>query len=131
MLQTTYDIGLSSPSRLHDLFLIKTDSNGISPSASTDSSNLELPEVIDIHKKIETTVCPNPFTNFTTIKIENSIFKNLDLVLFDARGRLVKKAINNSNDRFIIKREGLASGLYFFQVTTGKQVIGRGKLMVK
>jgi hypothetical protein len=78
-------------------------------------------------------IAPNPFSDLTTIEIENLpvpiLEKNYRFKLFDATGRLLK--IDNFNhDKLTFSRNNLSTGLYFFTVENDKEVIGNGKIAV-
>jgi len=72
---------------------------------------------------------PNPFKESTTIEVKGVDFKDLKLHLFDIQGRLMnsQKAENN---QFILQRNGLTTGMYFYRIEGDGQLIGVGKLIV-
>ena len=101
--------------------LIKTDANGnmVTP----------LKEQVSPHFKIN--VAPNPFSELTTIEIENLSFpilgKNCRFKLFDATGKLLKT--NDFKDsKLTIARDNLPNGFYFFIIENDAKVIGIGKI---
>ncbi|MCH8317248.1 MAG: choice-of-anchor B family protein [Bacteroidetes bacterium] len=91
---------------------------------------------------------PNPFHETTTIELNPAVGKGggkvpppvgggfrgaaFDFMLYDLSGRIVKKAGYIYSQKLILSREGLKDGIYFYSIKNNqKQVIGRGKLVVK
>ncbi len=76
---------------------------------------------------------PNPFTELTTFEIsyENGMspdFETKTFHLFDLYGRLVRSEQFDGN-KFQFQRNGLATGLYFFEIENNKELIIGGKLI--
>jgi len=91
-------------------------------------SGLLEPIVYDNNFKI--IVFPNPFKDYTEIKVESkTIFSSLELILIDITGKEVKRLISN-NGNFKVYRTGLPEGMYIFRLLTKKKIIGAGKLIV-
>ena len=80
------------------------------------------------------TAYPNPFTDQTTIYIQNFEAANhqndLHFTLFDLTGRKVSDMVV-TNKHFSVLREQLPSGIYFYTLLSGKNVFGSGKLVVR
>ena len=72
-------------------------------------------------------IFPNPFSDFTTILIDNSA-KNL-ILLFDISGRLISKFRVNKKS-FQLSKNNLKSGVYILQVQNKKEVF-RKKLVIQ
>ncbi len=79
--------------------------------------------------KATITLMPNPFKDFTTIKIdgENSSY---ELRVFDMLGQLVRREMA-TNNTFSIQRETLAAGVYMYEVVKSNKVIGKGKMIAE
>jgi len=74
-------------------------------------------------------VFPNPFSEQTTLHINNSI-KNAKLILYNSNGAMVKE-INCINEQTIILQRGtLPTGLYLIQLTDDNNLIMRGKILI-
>jgi len=73
-------------------------------------------------------VAPNPFHSFATLLVSKP-FENSFLSIYDALGSLVFQQKNISKSS-IISREGLANGIYFYQIINNKGNIMTGKFMV-
>ncbi len=83
------------------------------------------------NKETKTSLFPNPFTNLTTLQFDNSKKENCTLTLYDLHGKLVRTINNITADKVEIERQSLASGLYFFQLRTDRQIISTGKLTIE
>ncbi len=106
---------------LTDIYLNKSDANGI----STNVLNLEL------NKSFDFSVFPNPFNDFTVLKIKDSNFESLTMRIYNDQGQLVREIKNITSEIVLIEKNSLHSGLYIFQLSTEKQVIANGKLIVE
>ena len=78
-------------------------------------------------KQDDIQIFPNPFSDFTTILIDNSA-KNL-ILLFDISGRLISKFRVNKKS-FQLSKNNLKSGVYILQVQNKKEVF-RKKLVIQ
>ena len=79
--------------------------------------------------KTTITLIPNPFKDFTTIKIDGDN-ATYELRVFDMLGQLIRKEVTGSNT-FTIQRETLAAGVYMYEVVKGEKVIGKGKMIAE
>ena len=61
-------------------------------------------------------------------EIENKVFKNYNLKLFDATGRVVRNV--NINQQYRLERRNLPAGLYFYGVYDNHQLVGKGKIVL-
>ncbi|NEN25244.1 T9SS type A sorting domain-containing protein [Cryomorpha ignava] len=75
-------------------------------------------------------IFPNPMSDFFVVEFSGISIDNLSIELYDAQGRMVRKA-NVSGDRTEIKRGDLQSGLYIYRLFQGIQSAGQGKLVVE
>ena len=83
------------------------------------------PEVSDIK------VFPNPFTQIATVEVVSKrSFQQLDLSIFDASGRLIRRESFNSM-KFELQRKQLASGLYMYKLEADGLLISSGKLLAQ
>jgi hypothetical protein len=83
-----------------------------------------------LQENIEIVASPNPFDNQTIIKISSAQNTPLSLQLYDATGRVVQQ-LESSNNQFELMRNDLPSGVYFYQIFSAQQPIGRGKLIAR
>jgi len=76
-------------------------------------------------------VFPNPFNDFTTIMWKKNI-ENASLILYDIQGKEVNRKIGISGNQFLLQREKLDAGMYFFEL---KELDGKvaltGKILIQ
>lgn len=78
-------------------------------------------------------VFPNPFSSTTQIEINPGLLNsNLDLifVMYDVNGKEVKREMV-SNSVFLIERENLSNGIYFYRMSLGGNPIASGKIVIE
>ncbi|HEX8515047.1 MAG TPA: T9SS type A sorting domain-containing protein [Bacteroidia bacterium] len=76
-------------------------------------------------------VYPNPFTEQTTFVINSSnLNESYDFQLTDVLGKTVKSTRTNEK-QFSVSRNGINSGIYFYTITSGHEVVGKGKVVIK
>jgi PKD repeat protein len=95
-----------------------------------DSASVYTIEKIDeFRKDISFKVYPNPFVEQTVIEVP-IIYSNATLSIFDNLGNVVRETIE-TNNKFIVNRNELISGLYFFILKDDQnKIIASGKLIV-
>lgn len=114
-----------------DMWLVKTDCMG-----NTDKwDSVNCPLNVGV-KEIEVEnfnveVYPNPFSETATIRITYTEQSKLNYLLeiYDVLGRKVKSFLIQ-NSTFIISREGLLNGMYFYLLKKGDQWVDAGKLVI-
>ncbi len=79
---------------------------------------------------VDISAFPNPFEESATIKVEGLNFKELSLHVFDINGRLISFDKTQGN-QFVLKRNGLTSGMYFYQIIGDGKLVGVGKVIVQ
>jgi len=78
-------------------------------------------------------VYPNPFNVSTTIKINNENLKNqtFEFIMYNLLGCEIKHyQLTAGEKEFVIERNNLTEGMYFYKVVGKKEIIGTGKLIV-
>jgi hypothetical protein len=83
-----------------------------------------------LQENITISAAPNPFDNQTVIQISAAQNTPLSLQLYDATGRMVQQ-LESGNNQFEISRKDLPSGVYFYQIFSAQQPVGRGKLIAR
>lgn len=73
-------------------------------------------------------VFPNPFAEQATLNIKDVQLSNGKIELFDVLGNKVRSMENLSGNNFIISREGLPAGIYFYTVTEENTLLATGKI---
>jgi len=72
---------------------------------------------------------PNPFNSQTTILADHYL-KNVTLTLYNSLGQQVKQLTNISGTTIELKRDNLVSGLYFWKITQGNEIISADRLLI-
>lgn len=86
--------------------------------------------VVAVPQTDEVRVYPNPVENTATLTLPTLVTDGT-LVITNTAGSIVRsEVIKPSNGRFMLQRNNLKSGYYFFKVITGTTVYN-GKLMIK
>jgi Secretion system C-terminal sorting domain len=67
----------------------------------------------DLRSEMSVRTSPNPFKDVTYITFDNAAGKNFSLSISDITGRVVRNINNITTDFVEIKRENLATGVYF------------------
>lgn len=83
-------------------------------------------------KKVNVKVSPNPFSDYTTIKIDDfDTSEELSFKLFNSLGKEIStfKMIDNT---FTLQKNNLSSGIYFYQIfDDNHQINSTGKIIIK
>ena len=84
-----------------------------------------------ITENINDVICyPNPFSISATIQITNPLIRDFEIKLYDTFGRVIISEIIRNSDRFVVHKEGLPDGVYFYKLTQGNDYLYSGKLMI-
>ncbi|MBN4073088.1 cellulase family glycosylhydrolase [Crocinitomix catalasitica] len=76
-------------------------------------------------------VYPNPFTDIATIVFDNRENDKYRVDIYDSQGRLRRSIPEISSGKVEIERKNLSNGLYFFQLSTSKEIVASGKLLIE
>jgi len=123
---------------------ISTDNGGSNPGPCTALIRgqaedygikiLQYVGVEEVEEATAVTVYPNPFSDYTTLRISNTEqgIPNVELKVFDLVGKEMKVDLSRNAEGFIIHRSGLPSGIYFYTITSNdKKQITNGKLVIQ
>jgi hypothetical protein len=102
-----------------DMFVVKIDVRGLVSMYEKDSPELTV------------SAFPNPFTEYTTLQLNGPKNREFWMNLLNSQGQIIRSINNLRPGQIKIERDNLASGLYFFQLMTGQQVVAGGKLIIK
>jgi len=80
---------------------------------------------------LQVLVHPNPFSHQTTIEVQGEEYQQLQLLVYDMRGRKVVQQSTASSNRIQLSRGNLTSGVYMYQLLGDEQLINTGKIVVK
>lgn len=75
-------------------------------------------------------IFPNPFSTSATITLPDNHVYPLDVLIYSSTGALIQKIPNLGPGPLEIKRDDLASGLYFIQVRNPKGIVATGKAFI-
>jgi len=78
----------------------------------------------------ELNVYPNPFSSYTILQ-SSKLLQNATFSIYDILGKEIKTLQNLNGTEIIINREGMKSGMYFYDLIDSKGLIGRGKMIVE
>jgi uncharacterized delta-60 repeat protein len=74
-------------------------------------------------------VSPNPFASHTFFQLQNNL-TDATFILYNAAGQQVKQLTDISGNSFILQRDDLAAGLYYFQLLEDTKILTADKLMI-
>lgn len=100
---------------------------------NTVSSKLTDPNSIynlNNDNSISVTAAPNPFTNATLVSVEG-ITTAYHFQLFDVNGKLLKDIPSLNESRFVLQRDNMSRGVYFYSITTASKQKVFGRLVVQ
>ena len=105
------------------------NSNG----GSNNTNNADAASSLKSFESEETTVLvfPNPFSQYTTLRIEGPISDRFMFRLYDATGKTVQMIEIEGQREFQIERGNLLRGMYLYQIESEGQLIDAGKLIIK
>lgn len=77
------------------------------------------------------TVQPNPFSQYTTIRVTGADMHDAALDVYNALGQVVGTATPAAEGVFTLQRGGLSAGIYTYYIRQSGRIIGSGKLVVE
>jgi photosystem II stability/assembly factor-like uncharacterized protein len=100
-------------------------------SAQPTGENIFAVGTADLSSPYAVTAYPNPFDAAITFEIKGPVLPgNAVLRLFDALGRQVRRA-EFAGEKFVVQRNELETGLYYFLIESDGKQLGAGKLMAR
>ena len=108
-------------------------SDGMCSNSASATIQVDLCIGIDTYSETAiVTVAPNPFTEFTTITIDNTVKLNgTELHVYDVLGKEVLVFSNLSSNVIKMERTNLNNGLYYYKLMKGEKLINSGKLLIQ
>lgn len=76
-------------------------------------------------------IFPNPFSEIAFIEYQSKNISTCEVNIYNINGELVKTIKPDSNNKFIIKKEILNSGIYLYSLTENQKVIKSGKFIIE
>lgn len=80
---------------------------------------------------VELAVFPNPFSDMTSIRVQNLFSAALKGSIIDLTGRTVRDLGNITSDSIDLQRGDLSAGVYFVQVNDSQRVLARQRIVVQ
>lgn len=74
---------------------------------------------------------PNPLTDVSFIKVKNEDLSITGIQVFNAKGTLVVSENSLYQKEYVLKKQNLAPGMYFYKINTTSNKIGTGKFIVQ
>lgn len=71
---------------------------------------------------------PNPFHDAFEIVL-NKEYENIETIIYDLSGRIVYQSIKEKGQNLRVPRNDMHRGVYFYRVTSGKNIIATGKIV--
>jgi hypothetical protein len=119
------------PSQSSDVYLIKTDENGMVVGVEEESSEFGI-RIAEFRLKRN---FPNPFNKLTTISYQLKATSHTTLEIYDITGRLVETLVNEHKEPGVyqVKWNGRdqASGIYFYRIRSREFVDTRKMVLLK
>jgi hypothetical protein len=84
-----------------------------------------------LEENLSIKIYPNPFDAMTTIEVSGKEYPNLELLIFDALGRLVETVKSRETNRIQLLRGKMRAGIYYYQLKGNDKLIGTGKIVVQ
>ncbi len=96
-----------------------------------DTALIVINEPVIYNNLIDVKVYPNPFNEYTTLRITNSErITNYELKIYDLLGNEVSVTIIRNSDSFVISSSNMVAGMYFYKLLNKKEIIAAGKIIV-
>lgn len=115
-------------SKENDIYFLKSNEQGMI--TSLNISSLEVPESFSLFQNY-----PNPFNSQTTIRYQLPGEYAVTLNLFDISGRKIKTLVNQNQNAgvhtLLFDGDGIASGVYFYQLKAGSHVRVRKMIILE
>ncbi|HRG88981.1 MAG TPA: T9SS type A sorting domain-containing protein, partial [Chitinophagales bacterium] len=119
--------GLAQGTRLNNTADIYFDYNAAVVTNTTVNTIDYKLSVEDLQNNVNITLMPNPFKDYTTIRVEGAN-NSYQLRIFDMLGQVVKQDVT-TNNIFTIQRGSMAAGVYMYEISNNNKVIGKGKMI--
>ena len=88
--------------------------------------------VTGLDHPVHFTFSPNPLHTTAALNISDSRFKNAELKIYNTMGSLVREEEISNINSYILQRDDLGDGLYFYELLTpDSELIGVGKFVIE
>ena len=76
-------------------------------------------------------IAPNPMYEQAIITVDNKFNQNFNITIFNALGKRIKTISSNGDNQIVVERNGLSSGVYFYQIQSQGVILDNGKLLIR
>lgn len=76
-------------------------------------------------------VYPNPIESTATIAVIGQAYAKLELMVYDALGRVIRVEKGTQTNQLTLERERLPQGVYFYQLQGDGELLGTGKVVIQ
>jgi hypothetical protein len=77
-------------------------------------------------------ISPNPFSTSATVElVSGGRYQEVIFEMYDVFGREVKQLVIRNSSSFVISRDNLPSGIYFYKLSNSTEIIGTGKIIIE
>jgi hypothetical protein len=85
-----------------------------------------------INNIYDVNIYPNPFNSAATVYISNPNSENrvIKFTLYDVAGRIIKEVDADNTEYFSITSDGLAKGMYIYEIRVNSEIVNSGKVVV-
>lgn len=86
----------------------------------------------NINNIYDVSIYPNPFNGVATVYISNPNSENriVKFTIYDIAGRIIKEVNANNTEYLSITSDGLAKGMYIYEIRVNNEIINSGKVVV-
>ena len=77
-------------------------------------------------------IYPNPFTNILFVELNEELLsnnENLEMIIYDLLGRTIKRVGQINTAKFEIDLSNLNNGIFIYNISNDKVIIGKGKII--
>lgn len=85
---------------------------------------------LEAHSGISLMAYPNPMSSFTTVEVKNLYNHNINMNIIDPSGKVVKDLGQITERNVTIRKDDLATGIYYVQILGQTGLLNRMKLVV-
>ncbi|GAB4133688.1 MAG: kelch repeat-containing protein [Bacteroidia bacterium] len=86
-------------------------------------------DITELNEQVDINVYPNPATENVTFSFSKQL-NNALFFLYDSGGKMLSRE-QFSGTRFLMNRENLAAGVYFYSITSEEQYVSNGKIVLQ
>ena len=86
----------------------------------------------NINNLYDVSIYPNPFNNVATVYVSNPNSENrmVTFTLYDLAGRVIKDVDAENSEYLSITSQGLAKGMYIYEIRVNNEIINSGKVVI-